>query len=132
MEERKALRVTAANDDMTMSDFVRAAIAEKIARYAEQQRSENAASAAQHQNDSAKANVPPTLPFGVLVEALQESRLTIRAKARRLAVIFCGQQNMKDGAHATTKGCPFYARMGHVRTDRFVPRWLCYGATLPG
>ncbi len=53
VEERKALRVTAANADMTMSDFVRVAIAEKIARYAEEQCSENAARAAQQQKDSA-------------------------------------------------------------------------------
>ena len=53
VEERKALRVAAANADMTMSDFVRAAIVEKIARHAEEQRSANTASAAQRQTDSA-------------------------------------------------------------------------------
>ena len=53
VEERKALRVAAANADMTMTDFVRAAITEKIARHADPTRTAPAEPAAQHQKSGA-------------------------------------------------------------------------------
>jgi len=64
--ERKALRLAAAEADQSMTDFIRAAISEQIARQSKPPRNENAASAAH------PAATPPTLPNEGLAQANAE------------------------------------------------------------